>query len=261
MFIVIINDCQDANAAGRQITRAVTFLRGQATIIGVQNDLEAAGNLIDALDAAESKRGVVMANVAPRSGRAKKWPNGTPFGYFWHKDALVLASVDGLTLSLAKKFKIAQDIRVLDISTVLRFAKERRLLGQKEMARIQNSQFRSFDFLPKAVQWIEEGYDLPFESMPMSEVPDAPKSVWWVDNFGNCKTTILPEEINFEAGKFCQTKFGNLPMYSRLKDVPDGEIALVIGSSGIGEDRFVEIVAQGGNAAKELNLGSGKEIR
>ncbi|MBI1839007.1 MAG: hypothetical protein HYR95_01760, partial [Candidatus Colwellbacteria bacterium] len=103
MNITIINDCRDANAAGRQAARAATLLGGTVAFIGVTNDLEASGNLIDALDAIEGKGGIVLVNVAPRNGTAKKWENGTPFGYFWYKETLVLASVDGLTLSLVKK--------------------------------------------------------------------------------------------------------------------------------------------------------------
>jgi len=116
MNITIINDCRDANAAGRQITRTTSLLGDSASFIGVSGDLEAAGNIIDALDALEERPGIILANVAPRNGKAKKWANGTPFSYFRYKKVLILASVDGLTLSLVKKFKLTQSVTILDIS-------------------------------------------------------------------------------------------------------------------------------------------------
>jgi S-adenosylmethionine hydrolase len=109
-------------------------------------------------------------------------------------------------------------------------------------------------------KWVYENEDVPAEEMSLDEVPDAPKTVWWVDNFGNSKTTSLPEEIGFEAGKKIQTKVGEFTCYNRLKDVPNGEIGLIIGSSGYQNKRFLEIDIQGKSAAKELGLHSGIEL-
>src|SRR3989344_9103064 len=115
MNIIIINDCRDANAVGRQIARAASLLGGSASFLGVTSDLQAAGNLIDVLDALGENPGVVLVNVAPRNGKAKKWGNGTPFGYFWYRKTLVVASIDGYTLSLVKKLKVVNFVYVLDI--------------------------------------------------------------------------------------------------------------------------------------------------
>ena len=78
MFTTFINDCRDANAVARQISRANTLLEGPADFCGVSTDLEAAGNLVDVLDAANGQPGNVLINVAPRHDKAKRWPNGTP---------------------------------------------------------------------------------------------------------------------------------------------------------------------------------------
>jgi S-adenosylmethionine hydrolase len=86
------------------------------------------------------------------------------------------------------------------------------------------------------------------------------QEVWLVDNFGNCKTTILPEEIGFEEGKKIQTRFGMATQYRQLRSVPDGELALTIGSSGYGENRFVELVIQGKSASALLKIKVGDVI-
>ena len=114
--------------------------------------------------------------------------------------------------------------------------------------------------MPFLAKWLFEKEEVPSEEMSLSDVPDCPKTVWWVDNFGNSKTTILPDEIGFEAGKKIQTKVGEFTCYNRLKDVPNGQAAMIIGSSGYRNKRFLEIVAQGKSAAKEFGLHSGIEL-
>jgi len=179
MFITVITDCQDDNAFGRQTTRLSQYFQYPITTVGVKNDLEAAGNLIDILDASEGSEGTVLVNVAPRHKEAKRWENGTPFGYFYYKNTLVISSIDGLTLSLVKKFSLVESINLMDIPTV------------------------------------------------------------------------LENEISL---------LGGLNFYPRLKDVPDNEVALITGSSGLWEKRFLEIVVQGGSAANILKIKSGQAI-
>ena len=135
MHITIINDCKDANAAGRQMARAAGLIEAPVSFVGVSSDLEAAGNLIDMLDAYGDSAGILLVNVAPRNGKAKKWQNGTPFGYFWYKKILVLSSIDGLTLSLVKKLQLVDSINVLDIPMA---EVTRQYLGYIEQIRNQN---------------------------------------------------------------------------------------------------------------------------
>lgn len=255
MHTTIINDCRDDNAAARQTARASTLIGGTTSFVGVARDLEAAGNLIDVLDAVEDRESVVLVNVAPRDGKAKKWKNGTPFGYFRYKNTLVVASIDGLTLSLVKKLGLADEIAVLDIDTTLDALVAAEVLTREHSEALKTTQFRSFDFVPRAAAALARGIALPFEAQPIAEVLDAPRAVWWVDNFGNCKTTLFEHEC-----EELKEPFSLLPRYERLKDVEDGEVALITGSSGIEERRFVEIVCQGGSAAEKLNLGVGRCI-
>lgn len=262
MFVTIITDCHDDGTKNRQTTRAASYFHCHISFVGLTsyNELEGAGNIIDTLDAADGNKGILLVNCAPRHGKAKKWPNGTPFGFFTYKDNLVVSTVDGNTLSLAKKFGLIEHMYVTDIPTVLDAMIKIDKFPEDLQEPVINTQFRSFEYLPRLAKWIHEGIKVPCEEMPLQDIPDAPHAVWWVDNFGNCKTTMLPEEIGHEHGKKLQTRFGEVTCYNRLKDVPNGETALIIGSSGLGKKRFIEFVIQGKSASAAYDLKTGDTI-
>src|SRR3989338_6316670 len=259
MNIIIINDCRDSNAVGRQITRVTSLLGGSASFLGVTSDLQAAGNLIDVLDALGENPGVVLVNVAPRNGKAKKWENGTPFGYFQYKKILVLSSIDGFTLSLVKKFKLTKFITILDVPRTLDQLIASGALPKELKNSIIRTQFRSYDFLPRAAAFLVRGKKLQGTRLHIKDIPDAPPAIWWIDNFGNCKTTLLREDVKDQA-RF-SSKFNRLPYFARLKDVQDKTTAIITGSSGLGEKRFLEIIAQGGSAEKKLNISIGDTVK
>lgn len=272
MFVTVITDCFDANASARQIARYQSYLGVPAQLVGItmpttnievhpsHGEIETATNLIDVLDAAEGRRGVVVANVAPRQGQGKHWPNGTPFGYFHYKHTLIIATIDGLTLSLVKKMKLTDHIKMFDIPTVIDTMIKQGYLEEWQRNLIVKSQFRSFEFVPRAAKWLTEGIELPFERYEIDKVADAPTSVSYVDNFGNVVTTMLPEDIGFEPGKTIETKLGSFVCYERMKDVPNGETGLIIGSWGLREKRFVALIIQGKSAAKQYQLTPGSEL-
>jgi len=263
MFAAIITDCKDDNALGRSIVRLSQYVQCPITTIGVNGwdaDLEAAGNLIDLLDASEGKLGVVIVNVAPRHKNAKKWSNGTPFCYFHYKETLIVSSVDGQVLSLIKKLGVVDHVNMMDIPTVLKSLEQKRVITQELVDHISNTQFRSFEFLPRVTGWLLDGLEIPAEKYMLNNVVDAPNAVWWIDNFGNIKTTLLETDFDFKVGKKISTKVGELVCYNRLKDVPDEEKALIIGSSGLHERRFLEVVVQGVSAEKELGIKSSQDI-
>lgn len=272
MFVTVITDCADSNASARQVTRYQSFLGVPAHLIGLNmettnldvhpshGELEAATNLIDSLDAAEGNRGVVVGNVAPRQGQGKHWPNGTPFGYFHYKNTLVIATIDGLILSLVKKLGLTDHIKMFDVPTVVDDMIARGYLDQSKRDLIAKSQFRSYEFVPRVAKWLTEGVELKHERYDISNVPDAPRVISYVDNFGNTVTTMLPEDIDFEAGKVIETKFGPVTCYDRLKDVPNGETAFIIGSWGLENKRWVSLVIQGHSAAAKYGLMPGTEI-
>ncbi len=264
MFITVISDCRDGNAVGRQLTRYNNLTGIQPTFVpvetgfGAAGELEAAGNLIDMLDAAEGGAGVVVVNVAPRSGSGKRWPNGTPFGWFKYNNTIVLASVAGYTLSLAKKLGILTPINVFDIPTVMQEMVSRGTLADTTAQWITSTQFRSFDFLPRATAWLIDGTSLPTTELAPTEIPDVGARVWIIDNFGNCKTTMLQHEL---AGKSSlETSIGTFRVFERLKDVPEGELGAIVGSSGLPGQRFVELVIQGRSLSAEKGIRAGDEI-
>ncbi|NBD73895.1 hypothetical protein GVX82_02540 [Patescibacteria group bacterium] len=262
MHVTIINDCHDENAAARQLTRVGRlFPQASVSLAGVSDygDLSAAGMLIDVLDAGRGGQGVVLVNVAPRHKGSKKWPNGTPFGYFRFEDTLVVSSVDGLTLSLVKKLGVAGEIHVLDVPTVAPILAHEGVIDEEHAAHLLETQFRSFDFTPFAAAALAHDVELPSEELSLGDVSDAPAAIWWVDNFGNCKTTLLPQDVGFVPGRRITLGDQSLTCYGHLKDVPKGEAAPIEGSSGLPGRRFLEIVVQGGRA-EELGFSVGSEL-
>ncbi|MEK7098391.1 MAG: SAM hydroxide adenosyltransferase [Patescibacteria group bacterium] len=253
-FFGIVTDCDCRNAAGRQSLRVQSMCGLSPQIIGARSDLEAAGHIIDLLDAIRcSKReGIVLANVAPRNGCQKQWPNGTPFCYTYVGQALLVSTLAGHTLSLVKKLRLAETLYVLDIPTVMKWAVRKRLISISEAEHTVATQFRSFEFLPRVALWIAGRWKVPAQKMQVQEVvPDAPLAVWYIDDpFGNCKTTVLEHERN-------RTRFSDLAFCKRLADVPSKDLSWVVGSSGYGNQRWLELVVNGESAAKKLDVGIG----
>ena len=257
MNITIINDCKDDNAKARQLARVSSILKYPTNFIGVSNELEASGNIIDTLDANQNSAGIILVNVAPRNGKAKKHINGTPFGYFWYKKTLVVSSIDGLTLSLVKKLGVTAYINVLDIPQTLEILIKNKKLPQNLKYHIVNSQFRSYEYLPRIATFIFKNKKIKNKQININTIADAPSAIWWIDNFGNCKTTILLEELNNRKLSIHRKK---LKYFARMKDVPNKKPGIIIGSSGLNEKRFLEIVIQGDNAAKNFSLSSGEKF-
>lgn len=260
MSITIINDCRDFNARGRQIARLQSIFQKPINFVGVANDLEAAGNLMDILDAHENRDGVILVNVAPRHGEGKKYPNGTPFGYFWYQNTLVVSTIAGLSLSLVKKLHITPNIKVLDIHQCLEEMAQKEKIKPEQIDYIEKTQFRSYDFVPRIAKYLLEYQEAPHDLLDVSEIANVQRTIWWIDNFGNCKTTLLKEEIELLSNGNVQTKFGELPFYPRLKDVPNGEKAIIVGSSGLYEKRFLEIIIQGKSAAEYFGVSTSSNI-
>lgn len=252
MFVTIINDCCDEGTMNRQVVRAsILFPEAHISHVGVSSysDLEAAGLIIDTLDASEEKEGIILANVAPRHGKAKKWGNGTPFGHLQVGETHIFSTIDGVTLSLIEKYNLAKAVEVYDIPTVLDHVIKEGLLPADRREMIINTQFRSYEFLPRVARWYLDGVKLPFELHTLADFQPAPLAIWFVDNFGNLKTTAWAKDLGHEPGKKVKTNFGEIMCYARLKDVPNGETALTLGSSGLRGHRFVELVVQGESAA------------
>ena len=118
------------------------------------------------------------------------------------------------------------------------------LVTQEVAEYLQQTQFRSYEFLPRVARWVMEDHDVPSTPYADLNFPDTTFGIWWKDCFGNLKTSFLAHELD-EARQWLGQE---LPFYDRLKDVPNGELAFIVGSSGLEDKRFLEIVLQGGSA-------------
>ena len=268
MFVTVINDCKSENDIARQETRLMSLFGVPTSFVGVSSDfsvnatLEAAGNLVDTLDALEDREGIVLLNVAPRGEQKKDGYNGTSFCYFRFKNVLVISTVRGHSLSLVKKLDLITEINLVSVDDVIAFAHSVGLVSDGQAAYIPVSQFRSFDFTPRLAHWLHTGIQVPHTTINLDSIENMHDCIWYVDAFGNCKTTLLADQINVQFGEKVKTNLGEFVYYQRLKDLPKGETALYLGSSGIGGRRFVEIATQmqTGSAAKTLHVGVGQEI-
>lgn len=255
MNITVINDCRDQNARMRQ-TRRIKALTGiMADFCGVACDVEAALDLVDALDAGLGERGVVLVNVAPRHAGVKK-TNGSPFCWFRVGETFVVSTLGGRTLSLVRKLGLMESVFVLDLAE----AAAEVIADPAARDRAIKSQFRSYDFSPYvATRLLATGdvragkvHELPQDELEMLVVR--------IDCFGNSKTSILAAELEELRPKLLPS-VASLTLYQQLREVPEGELAWVVGSSGYGDNRFCELVVGGkGNAAARLGLSVGSRL-
>lgn len=258
MFTTIINDCKDDNAVGRQMSRLAALGATGLSFVGVDSDLEASMQLIDILDATEGRPGLILVNVAPRGGTATQFENGTPFAYFRYGETLIVTSVDGYALSAVKQLGLIEAVALLDTHTSAPALVAAGIVSEEAAARIPTTQFRSFDFTPRAGLYLFNGGSLPHERYDLTNVPDLPQAIWHIDNFGNCKTTLRRTDISADSPT--KTRFGDFPFFTQLKSVPDHTAALTEGSSGLGPTRFLELVIERGNFAKVHQAKIGDDI-
>ncbi len=258
MFTTIINDCRDDNARARQESRVGSLLQTSVSFIGVQSDLEAGVQLIDILDATEGRPGLILVNVAPRGGHTTKWENGTPFGYFYYHNTLVVSSVDGFALSAVKKLGLINSIELLDTHTAAATMEQAGFISKAAAAHIPLTQFRSFDFIPRAGAYLLQGKELPSVSYDLATTQELPPAIWHIDSFGNCKTTLTKNDID-STGKIA-TRYGDFPFVEQLRNLPDHNTALVEGSSGLGETRLLELMTQRANFAGQFNAYIGDDV-
>ncbi len=243
-LVTIINDCLDDNARTRQVARYHGLLENISTnFCGVESSLKAQGDLIDTIDAYKDAPGIISINVALR-GNKEKYLNGIPFCFCRLGKLLILGTPN--CFPLAKKLGLFSKVYETDVFEVCS-----KFLDHDEALRISNSQFRSFEYLPYLAKWLSEGEDVPAKEVDVEDFGEK-NFVWRVDNFGNCKTTLIENESHFMK---------DLEFYERLADVPkDGKPALTRGSSGFGEKRFLEIIVQNESASDKLGLKVGSII-
>jgi len=275
--VAIFTDCDDKNARFRQSLRIQQLFGVTPIITGITSDSEAGFHIVDALDATLNVEGpdegysIILVNIAPRDGEVRgRELNGTHFCYFWVGRALVALTFNKSMLALAKKLSLTDRILAVDIPEVTKQAVRHGLLEERFRQYICETQFRSFEFLPRLARWLVNGlnpieYTFFLKNVFIEDlVPDARPSVAYVDRFGNVKTTLLLDELKTARSNVSGSGLGRyacLPFYPRLSNVPDdGKPAWVVGSSGFGERRFCEIVINGGRASEYFGLKAGQPL-
>lgn len=246
--IAVINDCcGDDNGRGR-IGSKISALFGfpVSAEIAVAHTLEVAVNILDQLKVIGKTAGLILANIAPRDlADGKTFTNGTHFGFCWIGNTLLVSTISGYTLSLVKKFRLADSIFVLDLERSVDMMVHAKLISLAEGDEIKLTQFRSCYFQPLVAKAILLGIQLPGERLPISAIQDAPLAIAVVDIFGNRKTTLTLADIDVvDEGQQAATLLGTFPFYTQLCKVPEGVTAIVIGSSGFNE-HLLEINVKG----------------
>ncbi len=252
--IFAFTDCKDTNALTRLFARLTALFDGsEIKTVGINMDIEAAGCILDTLDALRIGKGdyIIIGNLAPRSEKQHK--NGAPFYLAYVENNIVIATKT--CFSLLSKLGLVVTIGETDVETVCSA-----FLSKEETIRISNSQFRSFEYVPLLASFVAGGKKIPMTNETLSFNPEKfENQIWWIDNFGNAKTTLTATEIKSKVIdgtillKINDTEH-SFPFFERMADVPTGVIACIIGSSGYKDTRFAEIIKQGASAASALGI-------
>ncbi|MDQ3076337.1 MAG: SAM-dependent chlorinase/fluorinase [bacterium] len=252
---VIINDVGDQNGKGRQKGRFHSISGQLPIFVWIKNDIEAGFNLIDQFAALKGKPGGFICQSAPRTD-STNGTNGTQFCYFWIGTSVFVTSVNGYILSLVKKLGLVKSVNVI---------KSHEAVTQLGLGDEEDSQFRSLEWLAEfLLNSLLKGKDLPHVTLDIDEIDNLPKCVVHVDKWkkhkkwGNCKLSVTENEIPISG--YLSVKGKKIKIYNRLKDVPEGKLGVVVGSSGLKGRRFLEVVVGNGNAARKLRLKVGSKI-
>ena len=256
-LIFAFTDCKDPNALTRLTARLLSlFPDSPVHAVGTDSDIEAAGCILDTLDAIRitDTPSIIIGNLAPRAD--KHYKNGAPFYLGYIGNTILIATKT--CFSLVAKYHLIEKIQETDVETVCR-----EFLPEAEALRIANSQFRSFEYVPRLAHWAHDKKDIPRVESEVTPLPH--NQIWWVDNFGNCKTTITKDElqdkiVHDKIAFSLNNQYIEIKFYQKLSDVPVGETAIIIGSSGYENRRFAEITIQGKSASKELEIVPGSKI-
>ena len=252
MQIFIISDCTDVNVLARY--KAAFFRECPRSIIEcvpTKHVLEAAGTGVDLINELRGQRGAVFINFAPRRDADKKngLSNGPDFVYFFVGKTLVVTSNTPSIFGVLHHFGVPyENIRLIDCND----------------DRFEKTQFRSGQIIPLVVKEILTGEYVGQQCEVENQC--VKNRIWFVDNFGNCKTTIRDGISGYFArslhldDKFVFFNEDKLPYYYGLTDVPDGTPACIYGSSGYQDESAAELVIKGGSFAKRYGVKVGDEI-
>jgi hypothetical protein len=274
--IGILTDCIDANARYRLRGRfaALTGMVPGIDELPRDNPAYFAGlTLADTLQAGTVALGqhqvgtILVVNAAPRNG---DHPNGPPFGYFWYQPDpdctgcqphLVVTTVADEILSPLRHRLGITEIRVVDVEQVMKEAMTAPWsygLTDTDVDMVANTQFRSLWFQTLLAVWLDREHQFDSDIYPIPRMgPELVVHV--VDNFGNCKFEVTPEELGMAIGHKYQVKaWGRtvpVDYCERLVNVGHKQPGLVRGSGGC-----LELVIRMGDAADKFDLSVGQAI-
>ncbi len=277
--VTYLTDCADANDQVRLATRLGALFGSTPVLVPLpvkfpveagNPQLRAGFALLDVLRATEmlGEKGfptLTLVNFAPRDGQ---WANGAPFCYFRYGHHLVCSTYSPDTLSLVRQHLGVEEVWVTDVRTVVQHAADHWAdFTPEQVDAIATTQFRSLWYLPLLAKWLVEGRDVPAErvEIPTDGLEEARVAV--VDSFGNCKLTCQASSIDHTPGRRVHISVHHhgahlgsyeVTCYRKLSDVPQGESALITGSSGVD---FVELVVAYGSAAQRFGLTEGMQVQ
>lgn len=258
--IFYFTDCIDGNARKRQKLRLGSLLPNYDVKffkLNKKNRIPTLTGAVDMMDAVRlgKERNLFVFNHAPRTNT--KYKNGEPFYFAYLGPSIIIGTIS--SFCMLKHLGVLGEVFFLPINEVC----SKYVEYDDEVERIYSSQFRSYEYIPYLAKFLVEG---KYGDKQNSELEDCitQEQVWFVDCFGNIKTTIPGCRV-LDVKNGTPVTFGELtfPFYKNFSEVPVGSTAFILGSSGYGtleKNRFVEIVNNGDNAAVELNLKKGSFI-
>lgn len=257
--IAVVSDC-GGQAMGRMLLR-LSALIPSAVPVAMESitDEAAAGNIVDALDSLLDGPGAVVCNSAPR--RDTRSTNGSAI-VFGKVGNIILVSTVGV-LGLLKQLVPSLAVRRLDVDAFMQRH------GGTNRGKFN---FRGLEVIPRVLAELHQGTDLTSMSEPQhDDFPTIEPCIWLVDDIEgkptNLKLSIRRSELTgFAAGHKAVVKIGDkeefpILCYERLTHVPPDELGLYESSSGLGNERFLEIAVMGGSAAQRLGAKSGDHIK
>lgn len=186
---------------------------------------------------------IIYANTAPRKDAKQERKNneGEKLTYAVLNNGTKIVAVNsGYSFSFIKN-----EIKQLNLVTVAN----------------AGSQFRSRDYYPQAVVGFLHGELETYVGKnlkPKDIIPDIPENLLaFADGYGNLKTTIKRNQINFEAGTRVKITLNQVKRLATFAtgnfEVKDGELAFAPGSTGEKGNEFLEIFLRGGSAWQAFN--------
>ncbi len=187
----------------------------------------------------EGFRVIVLVNVDPRSHTSEPVSNGDGAPCY-------LGTLTNSVRIIGPGLGIFGIAKLLGILTSLEH------IDTTPFSKGEPGQFRSRDIYPKVIAKLLSETPPRLESVGLSPVPGVGHCVGYIDSFGNIKTTIRQREC---VAPIVTVLIGNIMRTMRvtqgLFDANVGEIHLYHrGSSGLKDNRFMEIGIRGGSAAE-----------